>query len=230
MKIRFVHRSQTFSVEDNDKYLSARGQEKELTRTACYTSSKWGKYIRRFLLWKQGHSLTVCRFRLAMAVLPAIDSKSTSRDHSFHASSPTNGRGSFVGDTVQMRPGLGRLARQPAFAPAILKDFVPPPRRSRRKLRRRRFILCETLAILLLVFLTGLNSKPKTGDSLLENAADPSRGGGRRLDSRFLLRVARVELPLTAVEGGLPKAVSSSQACGTSGLIDVRSGRIVGLP
>lgn len=57
-----------------------------------------------------------------------------------------------------------------------------------------------------------------------------SRGGGRRLDSRFLLRVAPVGLPLTAVEGGLPKAVSSSQACGTSGLIDVRSGRIVGLP
>lgn len=59
------------------------------------------------------------------------------------------------------RLDLSGMSRLPSLTPPILEPLPTPARFSRRKNRLRRFILCETLAILLLLFLVGFTSGPE---------------------------------------------------------------------
>lgn len=59
------------------------------------------------------------------------------------------------------RLDLSGMSRLPTSTLPILEPFPTPTRVSRRKNRLRRFILCETLAILLLFFLTEFTSAPE---------------------------------------------------------------------
>lgn len=59
------------------------------------------------------------------------------------------------------RLDLSGMSRLPTATPPIREPFPTPTRVSRRKNRLRRFILCETLAILLLFFLAEFTSAPE---------------------------------------------------------------------